>query len=220
MKKFVITVAALVVLYIGWDFAYYRLGWYVNLHSGQEVSAWMEVRGDQIYRRTKDGMEPFEIRGMYMGSGIPGEWFTDFSIDKETYLRWFEHIQAAGANVIRIYTIQSDDFYEAFYEYSINREQPLYLFHGVLVNDYIQNSHRDAYATDFLDVLLGDCRTVVDVLHGNKKISLGRMTSAGSGFYRWDISQWGIGYILGVEWEDVTVVYTDEKYEGVAGYTS
>lgn len=71
MKKFVITVAALVVLYIGWDFAYYRLGWYVNLHSGQEVSAWMEVRGDQIYRRTKDGMEPFEIRGMYMEPGIP-----------------------------------------------------------------------------------------------------------------------------------------------------
>lgn len=220
MKKFVITVAALVVLYIGWDFAYYRLGWYVNLHSGQEVSAWMEVRGDQIYRRTKDGMEPFEIRGINMGSGIPGEWSTDFSIDKETYLRWFEQIQATGANVLRIYTIQSDDFYEAFYEYNINREQPLYLLHGVWVNDYIQNSHRDAYATDFLDVLLQDCRTVVDVLHGNKKISLGRMASAGSGFYRWDISQWVVGYILGVEWEDVTVVYTDEKYEGVAGYTS
>ncbi|EJX00812.1 hypothetical protein EVA_11083, partial [gut metagenome] len=61
-----------------------------------------------------------------------------------------------------------------------------------------------------------DCRTVVDVIHGNKKISLGRIASAGSGFYRWDISPWVIGYILGVEWEDVTVVYTDKKYSDMS----
>lgn len=212
MKKFIIVVAALVVLYIGWDYAYYRLGWYIDLHPDEEVTTFMEIEGETIYQQTSEGKKDFEIRGVNMGPGIPGEWSTDFAIDKETYLRWFERIQEMGANVIRVYTIQADDFYEAFYEYNKDREEPLYLLHGVWVNDYVQYSHRDAYDDKFLGALIEDCRTVVDVIHGNKKISLGRMASAGSGFYRRDISPWVIGYILGVEWEDVTVVYTDKKY--------
>ncbi|MBQ2434462.1 MAG: hypothetical protein II266_08515, partial [Clostridia bacterium] len=63
-----------------------------------------------------------------------------------------------------------------------------------------------------------DCKTVVDVIHGNKKLSLGRVASAGHGSYLNDISPWVIGYILGVEWEDVTVVYTDEKYRDNSAY--
>lgn len=220
MKKFVTVIAILVVLYMGWDYAYYRMGWYADLDPGGEISSFMEVRDDKIYRLTPEGAEEFEIRGVNMGAGIPGEWSTDFAIDKETYIRWFGQIQAMGANVLRVYTIQNDDFYEAFYEYNKEREEPLYLLHGVWVNDYIQNSHRDAYDAEFLDVFLDDCRTMVDVIHGRKKLSLGRMASAGSGFYHWDISQWVIGYILGVEWEDVTVAYTDRKLAGREGFTS
>ena len=41
--------------------------------------------------------------------------------------------------------------------------------------------------------------------------------SAGSGFYLHDVSQWIIGYILGVEWEDVTVAYTNEQYKDIKG---
>lgn len=220
MKKFIIVIAALVVLYIGWDYAYYRLGWYIDLHPNQEVSAWMQVQGDRIYQLTDEEKQKFEIKGVNLGSGKPGEWSTDFAIDKDTYLRWFGDMQEMGANTVRVYTIQADDFYEAFYEYNRDREEPLYLLQGVWVNDYVQNSHRDAYDDDFLGTFLDDCRTVVDVIHGNKKLSLGRVASAGSGTYRRDISQWVIGYILGVEWEDVTVAYTDEKYAGVEGYTS
>lgn len=220
MKKFIIVIAALVVLYIGWDYAYYRLGWYIDFRPNHEVSTFMQVQGDQIYRLTDAGLQEYEIRGMNMGSGIPGEWSTDFAISKDTYLRWFGQIQELGANTLRIYTIQADDFYEAFYEYNKDREEPLYLLQGVWVNDYIQNSHRDAYDNAFLGTFLEDCRTVVDVIHGNKKISLGRVASAGSGTYRRDISEWVIGYILGVEWEDATVVYTNEKYAGMEGYNS
>lgn len=220
MKKFITVIAALVVLYIGWDYAYYRLGWYIDLHPGREVSSFMRVDGKQIYQQTDFGWQEYEIRGVNLGSGKPGEWSTDFAIDKETYMRWFGQMQEMGANTLRIYTIQADDFYEAFYEYNKEREQPLYLLQGVWVNDYVQNSHRDAYDDDFLGRFLKDCRTVVDVIHGNKKISLEQMASAGSGTYRRDISPWVIGYILGVEWEDATVAYTNEKYGGMEEYTS
>lgn len=224
MKKFIIVIVALVVLYIGWDYAYYRLGWYIDLHPDRPVTSFMKADGKKIYITVNGDSREFEIKGVNLGSGEPGEWSTDFDIDKKSYLRWFDQMQEMGANTVRVYTVQQDTFYEAFYEYNTDRvangEEPLWLLHGVWVNDYILNSHRDAYDDDFLGKFLEDCRTVVDVLHGNKKISLGRMASAGSGTYRRDISQWVIGYILGVEWEDATVVYTEKKYAGIEGYTS
>ena len=220
MKRFVLLIAVLVTLYIGYDYAYYRLGWYIDLHPSQAVSTFMRTQDDKIYQLKGSTYEEFEIKGVNLGSGKPGEWSTDFSIDKGTYLRWFANMQEMGANVVRVYTVQSDDFYEAFYAYNKDREEPLYLIQGVWVNDYIQNSHRDAYDDDFLGTFLDDCRTAVDVIHGNKTIPLGNMDSAGSGTYRRNVSQWVIGYILGVEWEDVTVAFTNEKYSGEEGYAS
>lgn len=218
MKKFVIIVSLMVCLYFVGDYAYYHMGFYIDLHPDQEVSVFMKTDEEQIYKNGDNGYEPFEIKGVNLGSGMPGEWSTDFAIDEETYLRWFAYIQEMGANTIRIYTVQSDAFYNAFYKYNKDNDDPLWLLQGVWMNDYIQNSFRDAYDSAFYDTFLRDCKTAVDVIHGTRKISLGRMASAGSGTYKHDVSQWVIGYILGVEWEDVTVVYTDEKYNDMEGY--
>lgn len=225
MKRFIIVAASAVLLYVIWSYAYYQLGIYVDLGDGQ-VTSFMSVEGDAIYRTdAATGQKTrFEIRGVDMGSGEPGEWSTDFDVDEATYRRWFGQIQEMGANTVRIYTIQADDFYNAYYDYNMQREaagqEPLWLLQGVWVNDHIQNSHRDAYDDDFLGVLLQDCRTMVNVIHGKQSIGLGRVASAGSGVYRRDVSRWVIGYILGVEWEDVTVAYTDHKYAGKEGYTA
>lgn len=221
MKKFIIAACAVFLCLFVANYAYYHLGIYIDLHPDQEVTTFMKTDADTIYMEQDGQYEPFEIRGVNLGVGIPGEWATDYAIDKQTYLRWFGWIQEMGANTIRVYTILHDDFYNAFYEYNTGRVQqelePLWLIHGVWVNDYTQNSHRDAYDDDFLQTLLDDCRTVVDILHGNKSLSLGY--GLGSGSYRKDVSPWVIGYILGVEWEDVTVAYTNEKYPERASYS-
>lgn len=226
MKKFIIIVTFVLLLYAVWDYAYYHQGIYINFGTEKEVSAFMKVKGDSIcmYDETAGTYTRFEIKGVNIGSGVPGEWSTDFHIDKASYKRWFAQIQELGANTVRMYTIQADDFYDAFYEYNSQRvaegKSPLWMLQGVWVNDYVQNSARDAYDDDFFETFLNDCRTMVNVIHGKQKISPGRVASAGSGTYRHDVSRWVIGYILGVEWEDVTVAYTDHKYEGLEGYRS
>ena len=220
MKKFIIIVSILVAIYIFGDYAYYHLGWYIDLDPGKPATTFVKTEGTE-FRILKDGQwENFEIKGVNIGSGEPGQWATAFDIDEESYYRWFGYIQEMGANTIRVYTIQADEFYNAFYAYNQGREEPLYLIHGVWVNDYVQNSHMDAYDERFFDTLIEDCRTLVDVLHGNKKISLGRDASAGSGTYMHDISPWVIGYILGVEWEGQTVEFTNQKYKDRPEYTS
>ena len=55
MKRYIIVVASLVLLYFTWDYAYYRLGWYIDLGFQQEVSTTMEVRGEEIYQKTENG---------------------------------------------------------------------------------------------------------------------------------------------------------------------
>ena len=210
MKKFIIAVAAVICAAFIWHAAYYRLGLYIDLHPDASVEAIMTVEGKEIYIWKDGEKEPFEIRGVDMGSGMPGEWSTDYAIDKDRYMRWFGQIQDMGANTIRVYTLLGDDFYNAFYEYNKDRDEPLYLVQGVWVNDYIQNSHRDAYDDEFRQTFLDDCRTAVDALHGSRIVSLGY--GKGSGSYQKDVSPWVIGYILGGEWEDVTIEYTNKKY--------
>lgn len=220
MKKFIIIISIIILVLLALDWLYFYEGVYLDLGKEKPIEYFMKVDGEEIYMKKGDSFEPFEIRGVNLGSGLPGEWATSFAIDEETYLRWFSYIQEMGANTIRVYTIQNDTFYDAFYEYNKNNESPLYMMHGVWVNDYIQNSHRDAYSEEFYDTFLDNSKIMVDVIHGERKLNLGRVASAGHGTYKNDISDWVIGYILGVEWDDLTVAYTDDLYEGKEGYSS
>lgn len=225
MKKFLTGAIILILLFYLLDTAYYRWGIYINLGS-EEVSTFTDVKGKEILIDKGEGLKPYEIKGVDLGAGIPGHFATEYAIDKDTYLRWFKLIQEMGANTIRVYTILSPSFYEAVYEYNSENENPLYVLHGVWVNDYILNSHVDAYDDDFFEKFKEDSRTLVDVLHGRKKVNLGYSTSTASGSFTKDISSWVIGYILGVEWEDVTVAFTDHMhksrnvYKGKYMYTS
>ena len=220
MKKYIITVVSIILVLLVFDWLYFYEGMYFDFGKEKPTEYFMKVDGEEIYMKNGDTFTPYEIRGVNLGSGLPGEWATSFAIDKETYLRWFGYIQEMGANTIRVYTIQSDTFYDAFYEYNKDNKNPLYMLHGIWVNDYVLNSHRDAYSKDFYDTFLEHSKIMVDVIHGNRKLNLGRVASAGHGTYKKDISDWVIGYILGVEWDDSTASYTDDLYKDKEGYSS
>ena len=171
MKKYLIIVAALLALVLLGDAIYYRLGVYIPPFSDEPINVVSKIENGQITISKEDGSyEVMEIKGVNMGSGVPGYWSTEFHINKETYLRWFAMIQDMGANAIRIYTNLSEDFYNAFYEYNNGREEPLYLIQGVWVNDYVLNSHHNIYDDAFCENFYTHCKTVVDVIHGEKKI--------------------------------------------------
>lgn len=220
MKKYIIIVSAVVIALFALDYAYFHLGFYIDFGGDEAVDYFMETDEDTIYMRNGDTFEPFEIRGVNLGSSIPGQWSTDYAINEETYLRWFKSIQEMGANTIRIYGIQSEPFYNAFYAYNKDNPEPLYLLHGVWVNDYVLNSRMDAYEDAFCKTLIRDSKIMVDIIHGERKLNMGRVASAGHGSYNKDISPWVIGYILGVDWDAATVAYTDDRYDGIEGYAS
>lgn len=222
MKKFILSCICVLFFCLLVNHLHYGRGVYFS-RVEQEPASLAVCKDKQIYVKTDGALEQLEIRGVDMGAGFPGHFATDYGISKEQYLRWFKQIQDMGANTVRVYTILGSSFYDAFYEYNEAAETPLYLLHGLWVNDYIQYSHRDAFDPEFLETAKRDGKTVVDILHGKRNVSLGN--GYGSGIYRRDISPWVLGYILGVEWEDTTVAYTNhmqagKKYHGTYMYTS
>ena len=48
MKKFIIIVCIVILLALGLDTAYYRLGWYINLNPGDVPTTFVRTEGDQI----------------------------------------------------------------------------------------------------------------------------------------------------------------------------
>ena len=119
-----------------------------------------------------------------------------------------------------MYTILHGDFYNAFYAYNTAREEageePLWLLHGLWVDDYSHNSHKDIYDEGLLPEMVEDAKTIVDILHG-RKFLLGR-DGDGSSYYRHDVSRWTLGYILGVEWEASLVNYTNQNHYDKTSY--
>ena len=216
MKKFLLVSSILLVILVIFDIAHYELGLFIDFNPNKEVTTFVKTNGKEILLDDGTGYKIFEIKGVDLGSGIPGEFATSYAIDKKTYLRWFQYIQDMGANTIRVYTMLNDDFYNAFYEYNKNNENPLYLIQGLWVNDYVQYSRLDAYSEQFRGQFLKDSKKIVDIIHGKRQITIGG--EAGTGFYFKDISPWVIGYILGVEWEDYTVAYTNDVQKQHTSY--
>ena len=207
MKKYIIIVSVILAALLVFDVVYYYLGWYIPLPG--KVETFVKTKDGEILVNDK----PFRIKGVDLGASTPKNHANDYKTDKETYLRWFSQMQKMGANTVRIYTVLNSDFYDALYEYNKDNDTPLYVLQGVWFNDYLHNSHRDAFDDEFIREFKGNCKSAVDAIHGRKKIALSRNATQGSGNYLHDVSPWVLGYIVGVDWTDATVAYTNEKYE-------
>lgn len=215
MKRVIAVTFIVIALGLGFDYLYYYAG-VLYIPQKQETAYFSKVVDDELYIDRGNGFEEFKIRGVNMGLGKPGYYATEKKILKEEYLRWFSYIQEMGANVIRVYTLQSTDFYEAFYEYNANNQKPLYLLHGVWVDDYLINSNYSVIDKDFYEPFFKSCKMTVDVIHGRHKQQ--NSENLLSAVYEKDISQWVYGYILGIEWEPTLVSYTNRSFEQLPQY--
>lgn len=163
------------------------------------------------------------IKGVNIGAAKPGSYPGEFAITKDDYMRWFKYISGMNANTIRVYTILKPEFYEALYEYNKHAKKPLYFFQGVWVNEDDINEIKDAYDERIIEVFKKDSATIVDIIHGNKKLT--SEPGHAGGTYTKDVSNYLLGWIEGIEWDPEYVNSTNakngekNKYEGNFLYT-
>ncbi|MFA0815002.1 MAG: family 2 glycosyl transferase [Anaerofustis sp.] len=158
------------------------------------------------------------LKGVNIGATKPGYFPGEFGITEEDYLRWFQYIADMNANVIRVYTLQMPCFYSALETFNRGRDNPIYLIHGAWVNEELIGKYNDAYANDaqIEQQFLTEATQIVDAIHGNADIPL--QSGYAGGKYTADVSQYVIGWILGIEWSADFVLGTNQNHPDKTAY--
>lgn len=153
------------------------------------------IKGKQ-YEVLQDGeWQPLTVKGVNIGMAKPGVFPGEAGIEKADYAGWFKAIGEMGANTIRVYTIHPPAFYEALLEYNEAHEQPLYLFHGVWLEEEPVEEQLDVYGEP-TELFQTEIQHIVDIIHGNAVIE--PKVGHASGTYTADVSPYMIGWMLGI----------------------
>ena len=184
-----------------------------------------EIDSSCIYARTagryfevfEDGhWQKLVIRGVNIGTSLPGRWYTEFPADRELYARWLNEIAAMNANAIRVYTLLDPSFYAVLAEYNSNPEnETLWLFQEIWPDDEVPglNFFDQAYA----DAYRQEIKLTIDALHGNADIPARPYRAYGN--YSTDVTPFLLGLIIGRELEPDEVRATNEANLNLAPHS-
>lgn len=181
------------------------------LYEDENIAYSSRINGEhfEVYR---DGQwEKIDLKGINMGMAAPGYWPGEAAITFERYTRWIEQIAELGANVIRVYTIHPPAFYQALWLHNQKAEHPMYLMHGVWIEEEGLEETLDAFLPEHIEAFEQEMKDVVDVIHGN--ITIPEKVGHASGEYTYDISPYMIGWVLGIEWYPLMVDETNNIHE-------
>nr|WP_106784098.1 hypothetical protein [Lysinibacillus timonensis] len=169
------------------------------------------------YEVLLDGVwQPITIKGVNLGMGKPGYFPGEAAITETEYYRWFQQIGEMNANTIRVYTLHPPGFYNALARYNAQAESPIYVLHGVWVEEEGLRDSLDAYDPETLENYRNEMKTIVDAIHGN--IYLEQRAGHASGLYDTDISEYVIGWVMGIEWFPLMVQNTNELHKDIGQY--
>lgn len=171
----------------------------------------------QAFEVYQDGeWEPFTIKGVNMGMAKPGTFPGEAAITREEYDRWFQAIGEMNANAVRVYTLHPPAFYEAFAAYNASAEEPLYLYHGVWIDEEPLVETLDAFTPEITERFEAEVEKIVDVIHGDAVVE--QEPGHAYGTYKTDISSYVIGWMIGIEWFPLTVHQMELDYPDLGDY--
>lgn len=178
-----------------------------SIYKNEGISYVSKVDNKSFYIYKYGKWEKSFIKGVNIGASKPGVFPGELAITKVDYLKWFKEINNMNANYIRVYTILKPEFYDALYEYNKKTTKPLYIFQGVWVNEDTIAKFSDAHNPAIKNGFKRDIKTLIDIIHG--KAILSKKKGIAYGTYTKDVSQYIVGWILGIEWDPFLVQNTN-----------
>jgi hypothetical protein len=159
------------------------------------------THGRQFEIATRNGWQPFYVRGVNLGVALPGRYPSEFPLDSARYAGWLDTLAAMHANTVRVYTILPPAFYRALRSWNLSHPDRLFwLVHGVWAELPPKHDFDDPrWEADFQ----AEIRRAVDVVHGSTTI--GTRAGHAAGRFDADVSHWVLAYIIGREWEPFAV---------------
>lgn len=178
-----------------------------NCYKVDETCIYARTAGPYFEVYTSDEWSQLTVKGVNIGTSLPGRWYTEFPADRDLYRRWLKEITAMNANTIRLYTLLDPAFYSALAEHnSDNTNDPLWLIQEIWPDDDVPDLN--FFESNYKASYLKEIELLIDALHGNADIP-GRSFRA-YGNYSTDVSPWLLGLLVGRELEPEEVTATNE----------
>ena len=171
----------------------------------------------QAFEVLQDGKwQSIIFKCVNIGMGKPGYFPGEAAITEEEYYRWFTQIGEMNANTIRVYTLNPPGFYKALARYNREAKTPLYVLHGIWAEEEGLEKTLDAFNKETVGKFHHEMHLIVDAIHGNANIEA--VAGHASGLYDADVSEYVIGWIIGIEWYPEMVLNTNNTYAQLGQY--
>lgn len=194
------------VLLIGGYFIFYYTNIPLPLHSTGKASTFIKSDGKKLLLFSEGAWEEFIVSGVTLEDTVPG----GLPVTYDMYMKWFSMIHEMNANTIQADDLMGTEFYRAFHDYNNNRREPLYLMQVITLEDKEFDNMIDAFSGNLERLLRQKAYLTIDAIHGS--------TKAGENPYMWDVSDWTLAYIVGTDWDQDLVIYTNDAFADKAGY--
>ena len=149
---------------------------------------------------------PEFFAGVNLGVGVPGTHPGELAPSADQYRRWFQQMEDAGIDSIRVYTLHYPRFYEELLDHNLMALEPIYVFQGVWLDEENPALDLDTLTLDF-DAAIEE---TVDAIHGSAQID--HRYGRAYGEFTADISQWVAGWMIGREISPFEVLGTNESH--------
>lgn len=212
MKKFLALCVAIFILLITINKTFlFKLDTDIRaIFLGEEKSVYKfkaegkDILIDEVEEENK--WKEFKISGINMDAAKPGVYPTDNAVSKYDYLRWFKYIADLNVNCIRVSDLMSESFYEALQIFNEESEKPIYLLQGIYFDEVDLRNGSDFQDKNVRKKFEHRIKLVISSVHGRAyKVIPDDVTQ----IYKWDVSEYVLGYTLGVEWAPHDIIYTD-----------
>lgn len=206
LKVIYILCIVIAVLLIAGYLLFYYTSIPLPLHSAEKAHSLVKSDSKKLLVYSEGTWKQLSIAGVNIKETMPG----GLSVTYDMYMRWFSMISEMNANTIQADDLMGAEFYRAFYDYNIKNREPLHLMQGVTLDNKEFDNMIDAFSGNLEKLLSLKAYRAIDAIHGSSK--------GGKNPYVWDVSGWTLGYIVGTDWDQDLVIYTNDMFANRAGY--
>lgn len=217
MKKFLVAATLVFIFVVGF------LGDIViNKITPQNNTYFVKTDKEDIYISKDNKWQKFNIIGVNLNSIKPGNFSNDKVITEEEYLDWITIIDNMGANCIKVPDIMDNNFYNALYKFNQDKKDPIYVIQGIYFDEVDLKNGKDIQSEEIEEKFKKHIKLIIDSIHGN---SFDLNEDIENEYYNTNISDYLIGYTLGIEFASNDLIYTElinnkESYNGNYFYTN